>query len=133
MSTQTINLLRWHAGLEKNGPNDRASLASLTWKPADHKDSIDRAASDVLTLISELNHDLNGIKPSEGRDKEPAISRQIVFAVEEIRRMLKEAARKSIAVDREALLRSEAKIAWAWNAVVAGDIDDIRSYVDEQS
>jgi hypothetical protein len=134
MTAETLNLLRWHAGLEKTGPDDKPSIATVTWKTARQKDAIDRATADVLLLLEQVNHDLNGAKPSEISEKASAISRQVVFVIEELRRLLKEAAGGCDAgPDRDALTRAEARIGYAWNAVIAGDIDNVVTYADEQS
>jgi hypothetical protein len=134
MNTQTLKLLRWHAGLDQQGPNDTISIAQITWAPTNQAASIDRTADNVIMILSEINYELNGPKPSQSTNKSAMISRQLIFAVEEIRRLLREALTKCNSVeDLDALKRSERRINCAWSGVVSGDIDNLRSYIDEQA
>jgi hypothetical protein len=129
---ETLHFLRWHAGIERDGPSDQPSIVSVTSKPVNKKSLIEKAASDVVHLLEKMNHDLNGPKPSAVSVKTPTLPRHAVFVVEKLRRMLKDAADQCGGADQEALLSAEARISSAWSAVVAGDIDDVVKYTDEQ-
>jgi hypothetical protein len=65
-----------------------------------------------------LNIEMNGNPPSESDEAEAAVPRTLVYSVGEVIRQLRESGAATEAVIAET----------AWLAVLAGDIDDLRSH-----
>jgi hypothetical protein len=91
---------------------------------ADSSAALDAALDDLLAAFAALNRDLNGDVPSASSDPGGELPVRVAYAVSEIGRML----RKAIPA-----LPSANRAAWvvdtAWNAVLAGDVDDLDEYV----
>jgi hypothetical protein len=75
-----------------------------------------------------LNHEINGLVPSasSAAEKEDAqFPRKLVYAITEIIGLLRDA---DTLPDTE-ISRAHRHIAFAWSAVLAGDIDDVRAEI----
>lgn len=118
VSRETTQLLRWHAGLEGDALDVRSVSGSLA-----AGGDVEHAMSDFIEAMARLNQEMNGAQPSAAVDgKEDYISRDVAYAVAEVTRMLRDAARviEAWAVDT------------AWNAVLAGDIDDMAEHLEAE-
>ena len=119
MSRETTQLLRWHAGLD----GDALDASSVSGSLAAGGD-VERAMSDFIEAMQRLNQEINAEQPSAAVDgKEDYVSRGVAYAVAEVTRMLRDAARVSEACAVEA----------AWNAVLAGDVDDVAEHLKAES
>ncbi|MGH7488322.1 MAG: hypothetical protein ACREMY_22405 [bacterium] len=115
--------LRYHAGLEPDLKLDVQSLADAVWK----RSSIRAAVDDVIRLLQLLNYEVNGLVPSAGIEDSGQFPRKLIYAVTEIIRLLRQLETRS---ESEAS-RSARNVEFAWAAVLAGDIDNIRQAIDE--
>lgn len=115
VSPDTVRLLRWHAGLQDDAL-DPESVSGAT--AAGQR--VGEAVTGFLLVLERVNHELNGPRPSEraggGSDD---VSRDVAYAVSEVTRMLRHAEAHDAA----------RRVDTAWNAVLAGDIDDIAEHV----
>lgn len=131
---EIISRLQWHAGLLDIPTSTAPSISSCTWLPSGQFQDILVALDDVLGILDLLNIELNGVLPSAVGEKAPDIQRTVVYSINEMLRMLREAQRESASEDVRRLFESTENRLWiAWNAVVAGDIDDIKSHVQEEN
>jgi hypothetical protein len=116
VSPDTVRLLRWHAGLEDDAL-DPKSVSGAT--AAGQR--LDETVRGFLSVLERVNVELNGPLPSErigaGTDDVP---RDVAYAVSEVTRMLRDAEQHDAA----------ARVDTAWNAVLAGDIDDLAEHVE---
>jgi hypothetical protein len=113
LSRETVRAIRSHAGRDADGG---ASIAHALARGR----GVDAARADVLGTRQQLNAEMNGSDPSEGFGDEDALPRSLVYAVAEVRRMLRD--------------ERHDEDAWAvdtdWLAVLAGDVDDIAEHVE---
>lgn len=80
--------------------------------------------SDFIEAMQRLNQEINAEQPSAAVDgKEDYVSRGVAYAVAEVTRMLRDAARVSEACAVDA----------AWNAVLAGDVDDVAEHLEAEN
>jgi|SRR5882724_7877759 len=114
--------LRYHAGLESDLKLGVPSLADAVWKRA----SIAASVEDVIRLFQLLNHELNGLVPSASTRDNGQLSRNLVYAVTEIVRILREL---ETGPDTE-VSRAVRHMEFAWSCILAGDIDNIRQEID---
>lgn len=115
VSAETVRHLRWHAGLEELPDQGQPSIAACTWAASDLGCRLDEAVGDCLTVMAQLNQELNGPRPSDVVGGEDLLPRSLVYAMTEIIRFL-----------REANAHAQAwKVERAWSSVLSGDIDDI--------
>lgn len=136
VSVATCQWLRWHAGLAHEGADvhDCLSVAACinSAELSDH--DLGTTLADLLAAMVQLNVELNGDVPSESREADDAVPRAVAFAVAEIARLLR---RRASPVVIPGLTRAPATGAWltetAWEAVLAGDIDDLRAHIDDES
>jgi hypothetical protein len=97
---------------------------------------LDAAVEDFVGLLSQLNRELNGLRPSVATVGAADVPRSVVYAVAEAARLLRECACRS---RQNSELHATAKqAAWsvdtAWLAVLSGDIDDLSQHLaDERS
>jgi hypothetical protein len=77
---------------------------------------------DLIDALQRLNTELNGDPPSESGAGADSVPREIAYAVAEITRALRKAAQPDAAW----------KVDAAWNATLAGDIDDLGSHLNEE-
>lgn len=103
-------LLRWHAGLEGNSL-DPASVAGATANEGDAS----RAVESFIEALDRFNRDQNGATPSASTTGLDTVPVSAAYSVSEVTRMLRASGLDDLAWDVDA----------AWNAVLAGDIDDI--------
>lgn len=132
VGSETTNRLLWHAGLrDVPGPGLSRSIAACT-SPTSQLEGLDEAVADFITAMARLNNELNGAAPSQTRNAgASAIPRTVAYAVSEVSRFLRE----HDPGDHHDVRASQAarQVDAAWNAVLAGDIDDIAQYLrDEQ-
>jgi hypothetical protein len=81
---------------------------------------IDAATADLVAALADFNYEVNGATPSmQVSGVRETMERDVVYAVAESVRMLREAAAAQLVEDVET----------AWLAVLAGDIDDVREHV----
>lgn len=129
-SNDTTSRLRWHAGLDQAGDDARVSIADCTRIAGSgdrvdpgreaEAERLDDALDDLLSILTQLNRELNGPVPSETTEGADQIPLQLVYAITEIIRMLRDDPRTN-------------NTAWtvetAWSAVLAGDIDDLHEHL----
>jgi hypothetical protein len=93
--------------------------------------------ADIIACLEAVNHELNGPVPSEsiGGNKERdiaavayAVSGIVVYGLQARRRWEREGL--FTPQDRDGLLEAVYRIAYAWDQVLAGDIDDILEGVE---
>ena len=116
VSLDTIRLLLWHAGL-RDGALDPESVSGATATGQ----GVGEAVAGFLLVLERVNRELNGPSPSGrigvGSDDVP---RDVAYAVSEVTRMLRAAEAQDAA----------GRVDTAWNAVLAGDIDDLAEHVE---
>lgn len=120
----TTARLRWHAGLDGDShadPNASGrSLDRVLAEPEPDPQALTAALEDLLDVIESLNVEINGDPPSESINADAAdVPRAIAYAVSEITSRL----RSNGNSDAVRIVDT------AWNAVLAGDIDNIRAHV----
>lgn len=122
LSQQTLERLRWHVAPYEE--RERAiiegvpSIAAATASDAPANE-VATAIADVFDTLAVLNHELNGPTPSENTDPVVLLPRQLVYAMTEIIQMLRECCAEGAA----------RRIETAWQAILAGGIDDISEHV----
>jgi hypothetical protein len=129
-----VRRLRWHAGLERDVDHETtSSLADCAGSATDRRDRLSDSTNDFVAALADLNRELNGAVPSEHRGPAPDIPRDAAYAVVEVVRMLRAAAESSPAAQqRQELLDAVWALDTAWNAVLAGDIDDLHEHVADE-
>jgi hypothetical protein len=111
VSSDTLGLLRWHAGLDGD-PLDAASVSGSANSGLGVPASVDA----FVQVRERLNHELNGSRPSEDLGfAQGDVPRDAAYAVAEVTRMLRAVGQAEAA----------AEIDVAWSGVLAGDIDDV--------
>jgi hypothetical protein len=123
-TTDTIDMLRWHAGLITEAPTSRGpSIDELLFEREPTQGEFDAALLDLLRTLQALSVELNGETPSEViGTSEKELPTAAAYAISEITLRLRS--------------RNRADAAWsvdlAWNAVLAGDIDDVIEHVQQE-
>jgi hypothetical protein len=116
VSPDTVRLLLWHAGLQGDAL-DPESVSGAT--ATDQR--VSEAATAFLIVLERLNEELNGPRPSERVEAGSGdVPRDVAYAVSEVTRMLRDADANDAA----------GRVDTAWNAVLAGDIDDLAEHVE---
>jgi hypothetical protein len=118
ISKHTRQRLRWHAGLDAD-PLDPLSVSGSLAAGR----GVERAVNDFLGVMSQLNREMNGEVPSEvvtGDDD--LVPRDVAYAVSEVARQLGDTAHVIEAWEVDV----------AWNAVLAGDIDDLAEHIEHE-
>jgi hypothetical protein len=117
VSPDTVRLLCWHAGLQGDAL-DPESVSGAT--AAGQR--VGKAVTEFLLVLERANHELNGPHPSErvGDGSVDHVPRSVAYAVSEVTGRLRDAEEHDLA----------RRIDTAWNAVLAGDIDDIAEHVE---
>jgi len=83
--------------------------------------------------LGRLNREINGDIPSESTKRDALISRELVFLITEILRILRSAVDEAEDTRmKDEFARQERRISTAWYGVLSGDIDDIQQYVDDE-
>jgi hypothetical protein len=118
VAPETSERLGRHAGLVAT---ERGTwVDELLYEREPTQEEFDAAMTDLLQTLQALNVELNGSTPSgaasEGSDQVP---RTVAYAVSEISDRLRRRNRPEAAQ----------AVDIAWNAVLAGDIDDIATHV----
>jgi hypothetical protein len=89
MSESASDLIKRHAGIGDSATNNARTVSAATERG--DADGIDAAAVDLVAL-AEFNHKLNGPSPSaETGAQSDRVERQVVYAIAESARMLREA------------------------------------------
>jgi hypothetical protein len=135
INARTAERLRWHAGfsvsLEDGSPS--ISTCTLPGRSSDVK-QMEAAISDLLATLAKLNLELNGAVPSLTDGGQADVPRDVAYAVTEIIRLLRNRADES---GDTAASKVVARTAWiaevAWSAVLAGDIDDLKRHVNQET
>jgi hypothetical protein len=118
IESEIIDRLLWHAGLRGDPLDERSVSGSLA---AGH--DVSASVADFFSWMARLNHAMNGSVPSEAvGPKADAVPRHVAYAVSEVARQLGDTAHvnEAWAVDV------------AWNATLAGDIDDLAEHIDHE-
>ena len=120
-----IENLRRHAGFDANVKLDVLPLVDAL----DQNLPLNASLNDVLRLMQSINVEMNGQVPSESFDSTLQLPRILVYTVQELIRILRQAKYK-LNPDTDKLLPFAAwKLETAWLAVLAGDIDDIFEHI----
>jgi hypothetical protein len=123
VSAELVHRIRWHAGLTNEAVSSVPSIAEATWEARGQSEILASALRDFLTALSRLNHELNGPVPSEAASATMDIPRNVAYAVAEVLRLLRD---NDEASDAAWLVEA------AWQAVLAGDIDDLEQHLVEE-
>ena len=116
VSSDTISLLRWHAGLQ----DDALDPESVSGATASGQ-RVGDAVTGFLLVLQRVNRERNGSRPSERLGvASDDVPRDVAYAVSEVTRMLRAAEAQDAA----------GRVDTAWNAVLAGDIDDLAEHVE---
>jgi hypothetical protein len=131
VSKETEARLFSHAFPEREALSSVPSISSCTWPGAENEGRLDEALVDFIDALSDLNHELNGEVPSESTaaDPIPTITTWLAYSVAVATRMLRTYGEKQ--QDDEVLLAAW-RVETAWEAVLAGDIDDIAEHVADE-
>lgn len=116
----TSGWLLWHAGFAERQGATTPSVWEAT--KAGDSEALDAALDDLVAAFVALNRDLNGDAPSATVGPGSDVPRQAAVAVSEIGQLLR---RQSGAVAARAVWIVDA----AWDAVLAGDIDDLPEHL----
>jgi hypothetical protein len=116
----TTRRLRWHAGLIDLPDSEAPTVAGCTWPTGERSPKLGGAVADFIGALQALNHELNGIVPSNSMSGADTVSRGAAYAVAEVIRMLEE--------NGEAQ-HERWMVETAWLAVLAGDIDDLDEHI----
>jgi hypothetical protein len=121
--------MREEAGLEAGPRSGERTISSSTWKDAHSLVDLERSVSRVLGILSELNVAVNrrdGVGHASGGEP---FSRGLLYAIEEVRRLLLAVPASDRAM-HELAREGEWAIATAWRAILAGDIDDLSAHIE---
>jgi hypothetical protein len=118
MSESASGRIKRHAGIGISATDNARTVSAATGRR--DADEIAAAAVDLVAALAAFNHELNGPSPSaETGAQADDVEREVVSAIAESARMLREADAVQCAEDVES----------AWLAVLAGDIDDVGEHV----
>jgi hypothetical protein len=131
VSQETEARLGFHAFPERDDLSPVPSISSCTWPGAQNEGRLEEALADFLAALSALNHELNGEVPSDSTadDPVPAVSTSLAYSVAVVIRMIREYGEKR--QDANAVLGAW-RVETAWEAILAGDIDDIAEHVADE-
>lgn len=136
---QAYSILRWHVGFdEATDFSGRKSFIDNVQAIERDQGGVDLTGStnEIIDCLESVNRHINGQIPSESRDKQDRLPRLLVGALSGMLMLCLDALmvveqRKGINAPSAARLREAAwKIECAWNAVLDGDIDNIREHVE---
>jgi hypothetical protein len=96
------------------------------------EDELEHSLADLLAGLEALNHDLNGVVPSESPSAADTIPLDVVYAVTEVLAQLRAHANAATSGRASALSRALWRAETAWRAVLAGDIDDLNEHLAEE-
>jgi uncharacterized alpha-E superfamily protein len=118
IESEIIDRVSWHAGLRGDPLDPRSVSGSL----AAGQDSA-AAIADLLSWMTRLNQAMNGPVPSEvAGPKDEAVPRSVAYAVSELARQLGDTGHVIEAWE----------VNVAWNAILAGDIDDLVEHIEHE-
>ena len=133
LTANTLERLRGHAGLKESNSVDIPFISECTWPRGRVNANLESSFADFISTLDDLNRELNGEFPPSSTSKASDIPRDVVYAVTEIIRMLRESLDDA---------ESQREVTWfgravwfaevAWSAVLSGDIDDIGRYLHEE-
>ena len=108
-------------------PGSAVPSISECTSPESLLEGLDAAVDDFVQALSAFNRTLNGEVPSQSFDHADSVPAAAAYAVSEANRMLRDYRGSA-----ENVGRAEGA-AWAietaWNAVLAGDIDDLAQHI----
>ena len=90
VTDETIERLRWHAGLQEMVAEQVPSIASCTWPRGRAGKDLQEAIEDCLITLAKLNRELSGEVPSAAVVRAETVPLSLVYAVTEIIRMTRE-------------------------------------------
>jgi hypothetical protein len=128
---KAIERLRRHAGLAEPNPQVPPDLALLLWHARQGRalGDVESAVDEIIQCLQAINPTLNGQSPEYPKALD-ALPRLVVCAISQICLDCTQAAVESR--DESIQLRL-LKAAWtvqsAWDAVAAGDIEDVAAHV----
>ena len=135
---QAYSSLRWHVGFDDSSAF-RGKKSFIDNVQAAEKDQGDvdliGSTNEIIDCLESVNRHINGQIPSEGLSKQEQLPRLLVGALSGILMLCLDAIlvveqRQGKDSPSAARLRKAAwKIECAWNAVLDGDIDNIRQHV----
>jgi hypothetical protein len=134
ISNATVKRLRRHADLDEQLADEAPSISGCLSAEVIQAGELEHAVADVLAALDVLNHEVNGAVPSERIAAEaPWLPTTLVYAVTEVIRLLRRRQNETVdGSESRALARATWRVETGWSAVLAGDIDHIRTHVDEE-
>jgi hypothetical protein len=134
VSAETSERLRYHADFDYEGASDSSipSVSSCTYPGEVNEGRLDEALSDLLDALEGLNRELNGPAPSENAwppVAHPSVSTAVAYYVAVVTRMIRSYGERH---SDPTALRGAWLVETAWEAVLAGDIDDIKGHLAEE-
>ena len=130
---------RWHAGLlynsEPSDVADQVALSEAIWRvKRGEQTRLKASVEHVLLEFQKANLILNGPVPSESTDQRGDIPSQLAYAVSNLITQCAELNASNQASDRR---QWTSGLTWvlscAWDAVLAGDIDDVIAHVEMEA
>ncbi len=114
--------LLWHAGFAEREAATVPSVYDAT--KAGDCEALDAALDDLVAAFVVLNRDLNGDAPSASVGPGPHVPRSVAVAVSEINQLLRRYPGTNPGVKRGVWV-----VDAAWDAVLAGDVDDLAEHL----
>jgi hypothetical protein len=127
---EAIDRLRRHAGLAEPDMQSPPDLALMLWraKKGDALGDLETCVSEIIQCLDILNLQLN--PQVEGSGPTESMPRLLVYAISQIcADCLEGALRSRDQAIKVRLLAAAWTVQCAWNAVSAGDIEDIAAHV----
>ncbi len=136
---QAFLILRWHVGFNDSpafsGKKSFIDIVRALEKGQSDVD-FDESTNEIIDCLECVNWHINGQIPSESREKQEQLPRLLVGALSEMLMLcldvllLVEQRKKIDAPSAAALGKVAWRIECTWNAVLDGDIDNIREHVE---
>jgi hypothetical protein len=134
VSQETTHRLRRHAGLvgtdEEMQP--APSVSGCLGSKDVSSECLEVAIADLLDVIALLNLELNGATPSQSTQVVQGIPRDVAYAVAEIINLLRQHAGSDAVETKVSLTDAAWVVETGWLAVLAGDIDDLRTHLADE-
>ena len=131
---ELVNRLCQHAGIPAGEEVPTDTLAEFAFRPTDRVDLID-ITEDIIGCFDILNQHIN--KASAPNDIRQNVSRRLAYAASSIMRIclntIVEQHCDSVPKTARGLLRAAWRIQLAWDALLAGDVPDLRKHIREEA